>query len=420
MEIIKNKQINETLYIEVLENGLKICIAPKETKKKYIIWGTNFGSNNNKFYAKNETTLSTVPDGIAHYLEHKLFEQKNGKNSLDVLTSLGADANAYTTNDHTAFLFETTKNFEEALDEFMDYVQNPYFTPENVEKERGIISQEIMMYDDYPDWKLYMNLMKSLYKKNEMNIDTAGSVESIKAIDEKLLYKIYDNFYTPENMVICYVGNDDPNEILSKIKSRIILRKSSSFARKYYNEEPKELARNYIEDNKNLSIPLICIGFKDNNYSKDIVKRDVAIDIIGNSIFGPCSDFYKRLYESGKITSDPYISHEFGASYGHVMIQTQTRYVDDFSVEVKKELEKYKSKKISDRNFERALKCEYGILVKSYNDPQSLGNMILTENIKNIKPFEYFDVFKTIDLDYVQQILTEIFDEKYMAISIVK
>ena len=156
MQILENNKIKEKLYTEKLDNGLTIIVFPKKTRKKYIVWSTNFGSIDNKFYAQGENELTAVPDGIAHYLEHKLFEQENGKNSLDVLSSIGVDANAYTTNDHTAYLYECTDHFDEALDEFMNYVQNPYFTDENVEKERGIIEQEIMMYDDYPEWSIHL------------------------------------------------------------------------------------------------------------------------------------------------------------------------------------------------------------------------------------------------------------------------
>ena len=142
MQIIENSKVKEKLYIEKLENGLTVMIIPKKgIQKKYIIWGTNYGSNDNKFIVPGETEVTEVPKGVAHFLEHKMFEQENGKNSLDVLTALGVNANAYTTNNHTAYLYECTDNFYEALDEFMNYVQHPYFTDENVEKEKGIIGQ---------------------------------------------------------------------------------------------------------------------------------------------------------------------------------------------------------------------------------------------------------------------------------------
>ena len=219
MQIIENKSIDEKIYKEELENGLVVIIIPKKTRKKYISWSTNYGSIDNKFYAPGEDKLTVVPDGIAHYLEHKLFEQRDGTNSLDTLCALGVDANAYTTNDHTAYLYECTENFDEALVEFMDYVQNPYFTDENVEKERGIIGQEIMMYDDYPEWALYMNAMKAMYKNNEINIDVAGTQETIAEIDKEKLYKIYNSFYVPGNMIMVLAGDYNPEETIEKIKN---------------------------------------------------------------------------------------------------------------------------------------------------------------------------------------------------------
>ena len=185
MQIIENTEVKEKLYTEKLENGLTIMIIPKTgVRKKYVMWATHYGSIDNKFIIPGEDTITEVPDGIAHYLEHKMFEQENGRNSLDVLSSLGVNANAYTTTNYTTYLFEATDNFYEALDELMDYVQHPYFTDENVEKERGIISQEINMYDDEPEWVVYMNALKSMYKVNPIRIDIAGTVESIKKIDK--------------------------------------------------------------------------------------------------------------------------------------------------------------------------------------------------------------------------------------------
>ena len=206
MQIIENLSVKEKLYIDKLDNGLTVMIVPKTgIRKKYVMWATHYGSIDNKFIVPGEKEVTNVPDGIAHFLEHKMFEQKNGTNSLDILTALGVNANAYTTNNHTAYLFEATDNFYPALDELMDYVQNPYFTDENVEKEKGIIGQEITMYDDYPDWVVYMNAIKNMYKNNPINIDIAGTIESISKIDKDILYKCYNTFYNPANMVMCFV-----------------------------------------------------------------------------------------------------------------------------------------------------------------------------------------------------------------------
>lgn len=419
MEIIENNVIKEKVYKEVLDNGLRVYIVPKETRKKYVVWSTNFGSIDNKFYNRKGKKIE-VPDGIAHYCEHKMFEQPDGTNSLDTLTAMGVDANAYTTNDHTAYLFECTENFDEALDELMSYVQNPYFTDENIEKERGIISQEIMMYDDYPDWKLYMNLMKALYKYNEINIDTAGTVETIQDINKENLYEIYNAFYQPDNMIMVCVGNFSPEEMLEKIKVRMKMEKPNQDVKRIYNEDEKEIVKKYVEEDKELSVPLIAIGFKDLGYESNFAKRDIAIDIIADALFGPCSKFYEKMYEAGYITTDPLVQYEFSKNYKHVMIQAQTKYIDIFIDEVKSTISQFLEVGIAEEDFKRAIKCEYADILRSFNDVSSIGNMFVSQIFKDIEPFEYIDMLKEIDKGYVEEVLKEVFNEEYMSISVIK
>ncbi len=221
MQIVENLKVKEKLYKEKLENGLTVMIVPKPgLQKKYIIWGTNYGSNDSKFIVPGEKEVTTVPDGVAHFLEHKLFEQENGTNSLDVLTALGVNANAYTTNNHTAYLYECTDRFYEALDEFMDYVQHPYFTDQNVEKEKGIIGQEIMMYDDYPEWVVYQNALNAMYYNNPVKLDVTGTIETINKIDKEILYKCYNTFYNPSNMAMVICGDFVPEKILQEVQKR--------------------------------------------------------------------------------------------------------------------------------------------------------------------------------------------------------
>ena len=228
MQIIENSKVKEKLYVEKLENGLTVMIMPKKSiQKKYMIWATNFGSIDNKFIAPNEQEETSIPDGVAHFLEHKMFEQQNGTNSLDTLTALGVNANAYTTTDHTCYLFEATDNFYPAMDELMDYVQNPYFTDQNVEKEKGIIGQEIKMYDDYPSWAVYMNAMKCMYKNNPVRLDIAGSIESISKIDKEVLYKCYNTFYHPSNMVMCFAGDFKPEDLIRRSKKTLTTKRKT-------------------------------------------------------------------------------------------------------------------------------------------------------------------------------------------------
>ena len=407
MQVTENKQIKEKLYTEKLDNGLVVMVFPKKTRKKYIVWSTNFGSVDNKFYAPGEKDLTIVPDGIAHYLEHKLFEQENGKNSLDVLTSIGVDANAYTTNDHTAYLYECTENFDEALDEFMNYVQNPYFTDENVEKERGIIEQEIMMYDDYPEWKVYMNAMKAMYKDNEINIDVAGTIQTIAEIDKEKLYKIYNSFYRPDNMILVVVGNFAPEEILEKVKSKITMKSIDKETIRIYNEEQTEIVKQYVEQKMNISMPLVMMAYKDNDLKSNKIKKDLAIDIIGDILFGKSSETFEKLYEEGKLISAPTIDYEFSKTYSHVMIQFQTDDIETVIEEITKKIEKVKIDGIFEEDFQRIKKKIYGEIVKDYNDVSNIATAIVSDYFKNINSLDYFNAINEIDKNYVEKVLKD-------------
>ena len=420
MQIIENSKIKEKLYIEKLDNGLTIMVLPKKTRKKYIVWSTNFGSIDNKFYAPGEKVLTVVPDGIAHYLEHKLFEQENGENSLDVLTSIGVEANAYTTNDHTAYLYECTDNFDEALEEFMDYVQNPYFTDENVEKERGIIEQEIMMYDDYPEWAIYMNAMKCMYKDNEINIDVAGTKETIAKITKEKLYKIYNAFYNPENMIIVLSGDFIPDEIIEKVKSKVTMKSNPNETKRVYNNEQEEIVQKYIEKEMNVSIPTVLMCFKDNNLKDDKVKKDIAIDILGVVLLSKSSKLYEKLYEDGKIFSEPAFSYEFSKTFAHSMIQFQTNNVEEVVEEITNEINLLKKNGIDENDFERAKRRVYGDLVRDYNEVSSIATGIVADYFKDLNSFDYFEEFSSINKEYVEKVLKELFVESKKVVSVIK
>ena len=420
MQIIENSKIKEKVYIEKLNNGLTIMIVPKKVRKKYIIWGTKFGSIDNKFLIEGNEVATFVPDGIAHYLEHKLFEQENGKNSLDVLSSFGVEANAYTTNNHTAYLYECTDNFYEALDGFMDYVQNPYFTDENVEKERGIIGQEIMMYEDYPEWAIYMNAIKCMYKENEINIDVAGSIESISKINKDNLYTIYNSFYRPENMVIVIAGDFIPEEILSEIKKRITINQKENTVERIYNEEQDEIVQKCIEKEMNISIPTVLMCYKDNNLNEDKVKKDIAIDILGVVLFSKSSKLYEKLYEDGKIFTEPAISYEFSRTFAHILLQFQTKNVDEVVNEITTEINNLKKNGIDEDDFERAKRRVYGDLVRDYNEVSGIATGIVADYFKDINSFDYFEEFNSISKEYVEKVLKELFVESKKVVSVIK
>ena len=242
MQIIENNIIKEKLYLEELENGLKVMIIPKKgTNKKMAIIGIKFGSIDNHFINPKTKEEVKIPDGVAHFLEHKMFEQADGTNSLDTLTAMGVEANAYTTNDHTAYYFEAVDNFEPAFKELLNYVFNPYYTDQNVEKEKGIIDQEIRMYDDDAISKVFYNALECMYEKCPVRIDVAGTVETVEKINKDILYDCYNTFYNPSNMILSVCGDFEPDYIINLIKTNMKKIEKLDKIVRIYPEEPEKI-----------------------------------------------------------------------------------------------------------------------------------------------------------------------------------
>lgn len=422
MQVIENLKVKEKLYIEKLENGLTVMIVPKKgIQKKYIIWGTNYGSNDSKFVVPGEKETTEVPDGVAHYLEHKLFEQENGRNSLDVLSALGVNANAYTTNNHTAYLYECTENFYEALDEFMDYVQHPYFTDENVEKEKGIIGQEIMMYDDYPEWKVYLNALQAMYHENPIKIDVTGTIETISSINKEILYKCYNTFYNPSNMAMVICGDFEPEQILGEVKQRLIPNEANGEIKRIYPEEPETIVKPLVEEKMEVNTPLYIIGIKDKEIEQEeIVKKHIALEILLNIIFGQSSTLYKNLYNSGIMYSSPSLEYDFAKGYAHILITGQAKEPEKVFEDFKSTTKKLKENGIDKNDFSRIKKLVYGSYIKEYDGPQDIARMFLSDYFKGINSFEYLEEIDSVNLDFTNQVMKEVFNEEKMVLSIVR
>ena len=423
MQIIENIKLKEKLYVEKLENGLTVMILPrKTTQKKYAMWGVNFGSIDNHFINPDNNKEIKIPDGVAHFLEHKMFEQENGVNSLDALSSLGVDANAYTTNDYTTYLFECTDNFYEALDELMDYVQHPYYTDENVEKEKGIIGQEINMYDDYPTWKVYMNAMECLYHNNPVKLDIAGTIESITPITKETLYDCYNTFYTPSNMLMVITGDFEPEKLIQEIKNRIVKNENKGEIKRIYPKEPEEINKEKIEAVMDVNNPIFVIAIKDKTLENETeqVKKHIAIEILLNIIVGKSSKLYKELYEKGIVMSPLDLDYEFSKQYSHIAISGQSNEPEKVMEELKKEIEKLKKEGLEKQQFERIKKKIYGDYITEYNDISGVARMLMADYFKGINSFEYIENHKQVTKEYAEKILREIFDENKMVISIVK
>ena len=421
MRIIENKTVKEKAYFEELDNGLKIIIIPKEnTNKKMAIIGTKFGSIDNHFIKPKTKEEVTIPDGVAHFLEHKMFEQADGTNSLDTLTVIGAEANAYTTNDHTAYYFETIDNFEPAFKELLNYVFHPYYTDENVEKEKGIIAQEIKMYDDDPISKVFLNALQCMYNVCPVRIDVAGTVESINKITKDTLYNCYNTFYHPSNMVLAVCGNFTPEYVLDLIKNNMENFEKQEKIERIYPVEKEEVLKQKKEEEMEVSIPAFVIGIKDKVEETDIIKKELMLNIILNCIFDENSELFKELYENGLIISEPDLEYEYSDLYSHMMIFSSSKDPEKVFTKFKEEVNKLIKEGISEKTFNRTKNKIYGRLVTSYNSSTQIARIFMRDYLNNIMTFDYIEKWKEINLDEVNEMLKNKFKDEKMVLSVIK
>ena len=281
MKKIYNDVINEELYYEKAKNGLEVFFIPKKGfTNKYAVLGVDFGSNDLEFIPLGEKESIRVNEGIAHFLEHKMFEQPDGTNAFGSFSQHGADANAFTGFTMTAYLFSATESFYPSLKHLIEYVQTPYYTEENVQKEKGIIAQEIKMYDDDPSWNVYMNCLKAMYSKHHTSIDIAGTVESINRITPEELYKCYNTFYNPANMKLFIVGDLDEKTLMETINdvNDLSLDFNENIVR-ITEEEPEEINKKIVKEKYTVSIPIFYIGYKD-KFVKMEPRESLKVEII--------------------------------------------------------------------------------------------------------------------------------------------
>ena len=418
MNIAENKELNLKLYTETLENGMKIIVIPiKNTDKKFVAWTTRYGSIDNIFVDPKTKKEIEVPDGVAHYLEHKMFEQENGKDSLYVLMGLGLDANAYTTDSHTSYHFSGTSNFYEGLDELMDYFQHPYFTDENVEKERGIIGQEIRIGEDEPFNKLYYNCMKCMYKTSPVRIDVAGTKDTIAKITKETLYTCYNTFYNPSNTFMCVVGDFEPEVVISEIQKRLLPRENQNEIKRIYPKKDIGINEKKKEDKAEVNMPLFMIGLKDDTESIPEIKKVVFSEMIFDIIFGGSSDFYKKLYEDGLLMSPLDGTFEYTKVSSHYLVYGESKKPEEV---YKLFIEEMKNHVITEEEFEREKKRLYGIKVLSSDDVTDIGRTEVVDEVLGYSILDSIDVIKNVKKEDIEKYRQELFKEENSVLSIVR
>ena len=399
-------------------SGLNIYVYPKEGyRSAYAIIGAKYGSINTCFSLDGGEKI-TVPDGIAHYLEHKLFESAEG-DAFTRYAETGASANAYTSFEKTCYLFSCTDKFDESFEILLDFVQDPYFTAQTVAKEQGIIGQEIKMYDDSPDWRVMFNMLQNMYRNHPVKIDIAGTVESIAEITAEKLYDCYNTFYNLNNMVLCVSGNVTVEQVL-KTSDRMLKPCVEHKVENFFEDEPYEIAEPYVEQSFPVSMPIFNFGFKERADKQLDEKQLACTDILLSALASPTSALYRELMDSNLINST--FSYELfeGPRYCSVIFGGESRAPKQAAEMIKQYISKIKENGISDEDFTIAKKAVYGDIVSSLNSVSAISNMIADYHFNGNELFTYIEAVAAAQKSDVEERLARMLDVNNCTLSVVR
>ena len=403
--------------------GLDIYVFPKNMTSTYALFGVMYGSVNNSFVTKEKKSV-TVPDGIAHFLEHKLFFNEDGSDSFERFSQLGADANAFTSNTKTAYLFSCTDNFEESLAELITFVTHPYFTPEAVESELGIISEEIQMYEDNPSSRCYQSMLEAMYEKHSVRIGVAGSLASIRKITSEMLYDCYHAFYRPKNMALVVCGNVNAESVL-KIADEYIPKDFVGESAEKINEndsEPKTVQREFVSQRMQVSKPIFCIGVKDTDIPKDPLERsrkDAVMAILSEVLFSAAGEFYNSMFEQNIISPGLMAGYTITESYAHFTLEGEADEPEKFLYEFRSYISRVMQKGLNRDDFERTKRVLFAEQVKGFDSTEGIGDAIFSCAADGIGVFDYFELLNQVTYEDVSKEFLKFFSSPQTVLSVI-
>jgi predicted Zn-dependent peptidase len=421
MEKISFDQLQEELFHEKLSNGLNVYILPKKGfNKTYATFTTKYGSVDNHFVPLGKEDFTKVPDGIAHFLEHKLFEKEDG-DVFQQFSRQGASANAFTSFTRTAYLFSSTTDVERNLETLIDFVQEPYFSDKTVEKEKGIIGQEITMYDDNPDWRLYFGLIQNLYQNHPVKIDIAGTIESISHITKELLYECYHTFYHPSNMLLFIVGPVDPTTIMTQVRE--------NQAKKEYKDQP-EIQRKFDREQRpaaeqkqvmemNVQTSKCLVGIKALHVDQtgvEMLKTELTFNVLLDLMFSKSSENYNQLYNEGLIDETFSYDYTQEQGFGFAMVGGDTREPDQLAEKIEKIFLDVKGVTFTEEQLERTKKKKIGAFLRAINSPEYIANQFTRYAFNDMNLFDVVPTMEKITLQDVQSLASEVIEKERFSV----
>ena len=420
MNTVHYPRLGEQAIWHTLSNGLPVCVIPKQGySRKYAMFATRYGGMDMRF-EKDGEWLDT-PAGIAHYLEHKMFDTAEG-NALQELAKNGAEPNAFTSNAMTAYYYDSTEHFFENLKILLSFVSVPYFTDESVAKEQGIIGQEIGMIEDNPEWQVYKNLMQCLYEKSPARVPVAGSVESISHITAQTLYDCHKVFYTPSNMCLVVVGDVEAEEVYRLAEEVLPKERGSEICRDYGEDEvPVPRHKEYCEEME-VSMPTFLVGFKCPNAPQGMerMRNNVIGDLACDILMGDSSPLFARLYSEGLVNGS------FGCAYdllpGVAYVYAGGDSNDPVAVKeaILAEAQRLVKEGIEEDYYQRVRRAVFGTSIKSLNSFESIAVSMVEGCFNGFDAYRFPEVFDSISKQDLIDFIRDHICEESAALSVIK
>ncbi len=398
------ERLGESVCRETLPNGLQISVVPKPGyTKKYAFFAVRYGGMDTRFQLGGQW-LDT-PAGIAHYLEHKMFDTKEG-NALQQLAQNGAEPNAFTSNAMTGYYFDSTDHFEENLKILLSFVSVPYFTAESVAKEQGIIGQEIRMIEDNPDWQIYTRMMQALYQASPVRTSIAGTVESISHITAKTLYDCHRAFYTPSNMILTVVGDVDAVHV-ADIARQVLPREGGPEIPRDYGEEPEEVACRETSLAMEVSCPQFLTGYKCRPAQGDYLRTALLGDMACDILLGESSPLYHRLYDRGLINASFGGEFEMLPGAAYLYAGGDSKDARAVAAEIQREAERLSKEGVDEAFYQQVRRAAFGGHLRGLNSFENIAVSLTEGYFNGYDPFRFPQVFETITREDVAVFLGE-------------
>ena len=419
-KVFSSDLLGEKYYKTVHESGLTVCVFPKDMSTTYGILSVNFGGNTTK-YEKDGKNV-TIPQGCAHFLEHKLFDNPDGTNADDVFSSFGAYSNAYTSNDRTAYLFSTTENEEECLEHLIKFVTSPYFTDATVNKEIGIIAQEIRGCIDDPYDRCYIGMLEGMYHNDPVKNEICGSEESIAEITPDILYRCCQDFYIPSNMVLCVSGRIEPDRVFS-IVDKSLKKVAQDLAIPDGFTEPENVVYPYIEREMPVGKPIFSIGVKDiciPSEPYERYKRSETVNILLNMMFSEAGDFYLDMLENDLLSPGFDTGYSANPNTAYIMMSGESNAPEALLDNIKSYIKKCSVDGLDERDFVREKRCMYASYVSEFDLTEDIAFALNGYAWEKLDLFVYPSLIESITFEDVKKIANEIFKDEYFTLSVVK